>query len=133
MKFSEIKKPSNKKFGFFLTCVFLIISIYSVFFYNYYLSSIYFLVTISLLILTFTKPNILYPLNNAWMLLGFILGKIISPIVLGIIFYLVITPIAIIFKLIKRDELNIKIKKQKTYWVKRNDSLINNNFFDKQF
>lgn len=133
MKFNEIKKPSNKKFGFFILSIFFLISLYYFFVNNFFLAVIFFSITIFLFIITISKPKVLNPLNNAWMFIGYLLGKIVSPIILGIIFYLIISPVSITFKLIKRDELNLKIRKKKTYWTKRDSLLMNNNFFDKQF
>ena len=124
---------SNRSFGLVFFIVLMIISLWSFRGDLNDIKIIPFILSIFFLILGLLNSKFLTPLNYYWIKFGELLGKTISPVVMGFVYFLVVTPIAIIFKLIKRDELNIKIKKQKTYWVKRNDSLINNNFFDKQF
>jgi len=75
-----------------------------------------------LLIITFVKAEILLPFNKLWMKFGFILGKVVSPIVLGIIFFTIFMPIGILFRLIGRDYLSLKLKKKFSYWVKHETS-----------
>ena len=71
------------------------------------------------LLLTIIKPKKLHILNKVWMKFGFILGKFISPIILGIIFFGLFFPISIIFKLTKRDELKIVKVKNESLWKYR--------------
>ncbi len=133
MKFSEIKLPSNRKFGFFFTIIFLIISSY--FFFNESYKSALFFLLISIIFFTITilKAEILLPLNKLWMRFGFTLGLIINPIVLGIIFFLIFTPISLIMWLFKRDELRLKIKKRDSYWKLRTEKNVNVDLFKQQF
>lgn len=133
MKFSEIKLPSNRKFGFFFTIIFLIISAY--FFFNESYKSGYFFLLISIIffIITILKAELLLPLNKLWMRFGFTLGLIINPIVLGIIFFLIFTPIGLIMRLFKRDELRLKIKKRDSYWKLRTEKNVNVDLFKQQF
>ena len=133
MKFSEIKLPSNRKFGFFFTIIFLIISAY--FFFNASYKSGYFFLLISVIffIITILKAEILLPLNKLWMRFGFTLGLIINPIVLGIIFFLIFTPISLIMWLFKRDELRLKIKKRDSHWKLRTEKDVNVDLFRQQF
>ena len=119
MKFSEIKLPSNRKFGFFFSTIFLLAS-----FYSYFIDSkimVYLLGTICgiLLIITIINADILLPLNKLWMKFGILLGKIFSPILMGIIFFGIFTPIAIFMRFSGRDELRLRFKKQKTHWINR--------------
>ena len=119
MKFSEIKLPSNRKFGFFFSTIFLLASLYS-----YFVDSkimVYLLITICgiLLIITIINADILFPLNKLWMKFGILLGKIFSPIVMGVIFFGIFTPIAIFMRFSGRDELRLRFKKQKTHWINR--------------
>ena len=120
MNFSEIKLPSNRKFGFFFTAIFLVITIYS-----YYINSelVYIFSTICFvfLIVTILKANALLPLNKLWMRFGILLGIIVNPIIMGIIYFGIFTPIAIIMKLFGRDELRIKFINKKSYWINRED------------
>ena len=117
MKFSEIKLPSNRKFGFFFSTIFLLAS-----FYSYFIDSeimIYLLGTIcvTLLIITIINADILLPLNKLWMKFGILLGMIFNPIIMGIIFFGIFTPIAFFMRFSGRDELRLRLKKQKTHWI----------------
>ena len=121
MKFSELKLPSNRKFGFFFTAIFLLASSYS-----YYVDSelmVYILSAICgvFLIITIINADVLLPLNKLWMKFGILLGKIVSPIIMGIIFFGIFTPIAILMRLSGRDELHLRFKKKKTHWINRKD------------
>ena len=82
--------------------------------------------------ITLINDNLLLPLNKLWMSFGLLLGKIISPIILGIIFFGLFTPYGIILRLIGRDELNLKLKKTNSYWKHRVNNLSQTNF-NKQF
>ena len=120
--FPEIKLPSNRKFGFFFTAIFLVAS-----FYSYFINSevwVYILSTICgvFLIVTIIKADALLPLNKLWMKFGILLGMIASPIVMGIIFFGIFTPIAILMSLFGRDELRLRFKKNKTHWINRKAS-----------
>ena len=113
MKFSEIKLPSNRKFGLFFTAIFLLAS-----FYSYYVGSeimVYLFSTICgiFLIITIINADILLPLNKLWMKFGILLGMIVNPIIMGIIFFGIFTPIAIVMRLFGRDELRLSFKKKK--------------------
>ena len=129
----EQKLPSNKSFGFLFGSIFLIIAIYFIFQKNNYFSLISLLLSFSFLILSIFKPTLLLPLNRLWMRFGFLLSLIVNPIVLGLIFFVLITPIGIISRLFGRDELKLKLKENNSYWVVTNS---NNNIkksFKQQF
>ena len=79
-------------------------------------------------IIAIIKDDILLPLNQLWMKFGLLLGKIISPIVLGIIFFTLFVPIGILFRLIGRDQLSLKLNKKFSYWVKKEPSSRNEPF-----
>ena len=115
MKFSELKLPSNRKFGFFFTAIFLLASSYS-----YYVDSelmVYILSAICgvFLIITIINADVLLPLNKLWMRFGVLLGMIVSPIVLGVIFGILFTPIALIMRIFGRDELRLKLKDKNSH------------------
>lgn len=131
-KFSEIELPSNKKFGYFFTLIFLIITGY--FFLNKSLNLTYVFATISitLFFITIIKADLLLYPNKLWIKFGLLLGMIISPIVLGILFFVLFTPTAILMKLYGRDELRIKFKKNTSYWILR-ETQINSDSFSNQF
>tara|TARA_A100001015_G_C15023558_1_gene729276 strand:+ start:167 stop:565 length:399 start_codon:yes stop_codon:yes gene_type:complete len=117
MQFSEIKLPSNRKFGFFFTVIFLITFVYFFIVDAILISSIFVLISIVLFLVTIFKEDFLLPLNKLWMRFGFLIGIIVSPIVLGAIFFFLFTPIAIFMKLFGRDELCLKLKVKKTHWI----------------
>ena len=119
MNLSKIKLPSNKKFGYFFTSIFTVVSIY--FFIGSILSwSIIFGFTgVIFFVITFVKADLLLPLNKLWMRFGLLLGKIISPLVLGMIFFLIFTPIAVLMRLSRRDELRLKFKNKTSHWILR--------------
>ena len=114
--------PSNKKFGLFFSIVFLLIGIYYYFLSVIILAILFLSLALFFLILTITRPKLLLPLNKLWMRLGLILGSIISPIMLGIIFFGLFTPIAILMRLFSRDELRLKLKPQSSFWRIRDTS-----------
>jgi hypothetical protein len=105
--------PSNKKFGLLFFGVFFALALY-VHYKNEATSIIGLLLLVSsfFLISSFFYQGLLSPLNKAWFMLGLALGKIVSPIVLGIIFFGLITPIALIARLLGRDELKLKRPKK---------------------
>ena len=112
----KIKISSNRSFGIVFCAFFLIVSLYPLINEEpiRYWSLI---VSIIFLILGILNSNILSPLNKGWFKFGLFLGKIVSPIVMGIVFFAVVTPIALILKIMGKDLLNLKKSKIKTYWI----------------
>ena len=112
----DVKISSNRSFGIVFFLVFLIISLYPlVNIENLRVWSL--ILSLIFLVLGLIKSKILTPLNKIWFKFGIFLGKIISPFVMGIIFFLVVTPIGILMRVLKKDLLNLKINKGKTYWI----------------
>ena len=126
--------PTNKKFGLLFAVIFLALALYA----NYKNEAT---LIIALLLLTtgfflfsiFFYQSLLTPLNKAWFMLGLALGKVVSPIVLGIIFFGLITPIALIARLIGRDELKLKRPKKSSYWSEPIGSNSDADSFKNQF
>tara|TARA_B100000427_G_scaffold159489_1_gene132509 strand:- start:305 stop:688 length:384 start_codon:yes stop_codon:yes gene_type:complete len=114
----KIKLPTNRNFGIVFCIVFFIIAIFPLLNQNdiRYWSLI---ISIIFLFLAIIKSEILTPLNKIWFKFGILLGKIISPIVMGVIFFFVITPIGIFMRLIGKDILNLKKTKNQSYWNKK--------------
>ena len=119
MKFSEIELPSNKKFGFFFTFVFGLAALY--FYVNASVSWAYSMAFFSVVFLfvTLVKADVLLPLNKLWMRFGLLLGMIVSPIVLGVIFFGMFTPIAVLMRISRRDELRLKFNDKTSHWISR--------------
>ena len=116
MDHKDIKIGSNRSFGIVFFVVFLLISIYP-FLKDGDIRLWSLIISIIFLFLGLLNSNVLSPLNKLWFRFGLLLGKIISPIIMGIIFFLVVTPIAIIMRLFKKDILNLKFKENNTYWI----------------
>ena len=119
MKFSEVKLPSNRKFGLFFTAIFLLASSYSHYVDSEVMIYIFGIICGIFLIITIIHADALLPLNKLWMKFGIFLGMIVSPIIMGIIFFGIFTPIAILMRLSGRDELRLRFKKKKTHWINR--------------
>ena len=128
MKPKEIRLPSNKNFGIFLSTVFFISSLYFYIKETYNTSFILGFIVILLVTITYFKASILRPLNKLWMRFGLLLGIIVSPIVLGIIFFGLFTPIAIFMRLIKRDELRLKFTNKVSHWISRSEPIKSESF-----
>ena len=115
---NDIKIGSNRSFGIVFFIVFFLISIYPL--VNSESIRIWSLI-VSLIFLTLGAINskLLNPLNKVWFKFGLVLGRIISPIIMGIIFFLVVTPIALLIRILKKDLLNLKLNKNNTYWIEK--------------
>ena len=116
------KKNSNKSFGILFFVAFLIISLWPLLKGND-LRIWSLIISILFLILGLLKSKFLTPLKRIWIKFGELLGKIISPIVLAIVFFIVVTPIGLFMKILRKDLLNIKFTKDKSYWIKRDKDL----------
>lgn len=125
--------PSNKKIGIFFFIILTILSVV-LFIYDYPLISVITLTTgLIFLTLSYLKPDLLLPVNKAWMTLGYLLGYIVSPIVIGSIFFVIFTPISIFLKIIGRDELKLLNKNSDSYWRKRQLNKGSQTSFKNQF
>jgi len=118
LKNTEIKLGSNKSFGVVFFIVFLIIAIYPLI-NNEGLRIWSLIISIIFLVLGLINSKILTPLNKLWFKFGLLLGKIISPVIMGIIFFFVVTPTALIMRIIGKDLLNLKFTKNKSYWIEK--------------
>jgi len=128
MKFSEVELPSNRKFGFFFTFVFGLVTTY--FYVSESISWAYSMALVSLifLVVTIRKADVLLPLNKLWMRFGLLIGMIVRPIVLGVIFFGLFTPYALIMRMSGRDELRIKFKSKASHWISRSEPIQSDSF-----
>jgi hypothetical protein len=117
---ASAKLASNRSFGLLFTLVFLIVAAYA-WFNDYSGQWVQIWLVISGIFLAFALlfPVVLTPLNKMWFALGLLLGKVVSPVVLGILFFIVITPVAMVTRLFGRDVLLIKKRSVSTYWIDR--------------
>ncbi len=128
MKFSNIKLPSNKRFGYFFSAIFFIATVYFLYKGNQTIGYIIAIISVLFIATTLINSDLLRPLNRLWMYFGLLLGKIISPIVLGIIFFGLFTPYGFVMRLLGRDELCLEKQKNKSHWILRSKSTPQINF-----
>ena len=117
----KIKLPTNRNFGIVFSIVFLIIALWPLLkqndlrLWSLSISGIF-------LVLGLFNSKLLSPLNKIWFKFGMLLGSFIAPIVMGVIFFLVVTPTGLIMKLLRKDLLNLKKNKKETYWLDKDNS-----------
>ena len=128
MKLSEIELPSNRKFGFFFTFVFAVIGAY--FFYSEIMTWAYafIIAAITFLVVTLVKSDALLSLNKLWMRFGLLLGMIVSPIVLGVLFFGLFTPLAVLMRLSGRDEMRLRFSRKASHWITRSEPIKSESF-----
>tara|TARA_B100001778_G_C18397434_1_gene542637 strand:+ start:53 stop:433 length:381 start_codon:yes stop_codon:yes gene_type:complete len=116
-------QSSNKSFGLLFFVVFLIIGLWPL--KNGENINFYFITaSIIFLLLGLINSKLLTPLNKSWIKLGEILGIIIAPIIMALVYFIILTPISIIVRIFGKDLLNLKFLKEKeSYWIKRKKSL----------
>ena len=124
---NKIEIGSNRSFGIVFFLVFLIIGVFPI---KSGGSINYLLVCIStiFLFLGIINSKLLTPLNKIWFKFGIMLGHIVSPVIMSLIFFMVVTPIAVLLKILGKDVLNLKKNNNKSYWIKKskiNSSLKN--------
>lgn len=114
--------PSERSFGLLFSAAFALLAGYGWLFKGWSLLIVLVLVAVAVafVLLGFVAPKVLRPLNWLWFQLGQLLGKIVSPVVLGAIFFLILTPVSLLTRLFGRDELRLKRKASQTsYWLDR--------------
>jgi ABC-type multidrug transport system fused ATPase/permease subunit len=136
MSLENISMPSNRKFGAFFTFIFMVAGLYLLFASSSALKNsayVFLMIAAFLALISAINPDVLLPLNKLWMRLGLLLGTVVSPIVLGLIFFGMLTPIAFLMRVFGRDELRIKLVNRPTYWKDRSSSDSSNSSFKNQF
>ena len=117
----SIKSKDNITFGILFFIFFLIVGLYPLIsnepirIWSIILSSVF-------LIITIIKPNLFTFLNKLWIKFGILLGRIISPIIMGLVFFFVVTPIGIFVKILKKDVMGLK-RGASSYWITREDKI----------
>ena len=120
---SKIKVSSNRSFGLVFFLVFLAISLWPLT-HEGQIRIWSIVITIVFLVLGLMNSKLLTPLNRLWFKFGMFLGAIVAPFVMSAVFFLVVTPIGIVMKIMGKDLLKKKYdKKKKTYWIKRDTSI----------
>lgn len=133
--YTKTKLPSERSFGFLFGVIFCALSAYGILYKNWPQFTVVtlFVVGVVLFSISILRPKILAPFNKGWFRLGVTLGNIVSPVVLGLIFFFLLTPIALIGKAVGRDELKLKKTKTESYWIDRKQSEFLSNSFKNQF
>ena len=117
------EKVNNRSFGILFFIVFLIIGLYPIYI-GESLNKFFFILSLPFLILGLLNSKILTPFNRAWIKLGEILGLIIAPVIMALVYFVFLTPISLIVRIFGKDLLNIKFnKKLETYWINRKKNL----------
>ena len=117
----NIKRKNNITFGILFFVFFLIVGLYPLI-SNEPIRIWSIIVSLVFLTVTIIKPNLFTFLNKLWIKFGILLGKIISPIVMGLVFFFVVTPIGIFVKILKKDVMGLK-RGQSSYWITREDKI----------
>ena len=125
-----MNKSSEKSFGIIFFFVFLLISVWP--FFSEGNTIRYWALSISIIFLALAlfKKELLKPLNIAWIKFGELLGRIIAPMVMALIYFSILTPLSIIIRIFGKDLLRLKTSKENSYWIKREKNI---NSMDKQF
>ncbi len=130
----DIKLGSDRAFGITFAVVFALLGGYFTILSPSTAGSWLLCISGAFLAVAFMRPATLRPLNFLWFKFGLLLHKVVSPIVMGLMFFLVITPFAIVMKLAGRDHLRLKFDAaQESYWVKREEPGPSPESFKKQF
>ena len=112
------KISSNRSFGILFSIIFAVIAFWplkslgEIRVWSLIVASIF-------LLLGLINSKLLYPLNFVWVKFGELIGKVVAPLVMALIFFIILTPIGLFLRLIGKDLLNIKLNQNKTYWIKR--------------
>ena len=114
----KIKIGSNRSFGIVFFVVFLIIATYPLL-NDGSIKILFFIISFIFLILGLVNSKILTPLNKIWFKFGLLIGKIVSPFIMSLIFFLVVTPTGLFMRLLNKDLLNLKYNNDKSYWIKK--------------
>jgi|TARA_B100000315_G_C14419237_1_gene514739 hypothetical protein len=127
MRVTRIKISSNRSFGLVFFVVFLLVSLWPLTdegLLTEKIKVVPLFISVVFLILGLLNSKLLTPLNKLWFKFGITLGNIVAPIVMGIIYFLVVTPTGLIMKIIGKDLLNKKYdKNKKTYWILRDKKI----------
>ena len=113
---------SNRSFGIIFFIVFLLISVWPIL-KGLEIRVWALIISLIFLLLGLINSNFLTPLNKAWIKFGILLGNIIAPIVMGLIFFLIVTPIGLLLRIFGKDVLNLKFSKANSYWLKREKNI----------
>lgn len=125
--------PSNRKFGGVIAGALALLTVHALWKDHSTRAAIFAVLSAAFALFALVAPGLLAPLNRLWMAFGLLLGKIVSPLVLGLIFMVLITPVALGTRLFGRDVLRMKKRKVPSYWVERDPAGPDSSSFQRQF
>jgi len=120
MNKDKIKMSTNKSFGLVFFVFFSIISLFPLL-KNENIRTWALIVSIIFLILGLLNSKILSPLNKIWFKFGILLGNFVSPIVMSIVFFAVVTSTSLMMRIFRKNLLGLKKNNKKSYWIKKSD------------
>ena len=126
-------EKQSKHFGLLLSVIFFILAVYLIFKKSIFLGQFLLILSGTFFLVSITIPRYLNRITKLWLRFGDILGRVVSPITLGLIFFILITPIGMLTRLFGRDELLLKRTTKRSYWLMRNKNNEKFNSFEKQF
>ena len=116
------KKNSNRTFGILFFLVFLVIGIWPIL-NDEGLRWWSIIISLIFLFLGIINSKFLTPFNKIWIKIGELLGRVLAPIVMAMIYFFIVTPMAILLKLLRKDLLKVKFNSDNSYWIKRDKKL----------
>jgi len=115
-----IQLPPDRHVGILFAAIFIVIAFWPLIFGSGQLRIWALVIGLAFFVIAFLRPKALNPLTRAWMAFGLLLSRIVNPLVLSILFFVIITPVALVTRLFGRDPLRLKLEpKAKSYWVDR--------------
>lgn len=116
----DIKISSNRSFGVVFFVIFLLVAIYPLL-NNESIRIWSLIISISFLLLGLINSRILTPFNHLWFRFGIFLARFVSPLIMGLIFFIVVTPIGLLMRILGKDLLNLKLNKSHSYWIEKKE------------
>jgi hypothetical protein len=126
-------EKQSKHFGLLLSIFFFILAVYLIFIKSIFLGQFLLILSGTFFLVSIAIPKSLSRITKLWLRFGDILGRVVSPITLGLVFFILIAPIGMLTRLFGRDELLLKKKNKKSYWLARQKTDEKFNSFEKQF
>ncbi|HTA42743.1 MAG TPA: SxtJ family membrane protein [Bryobacteraceae bacterium] len=115
----SVRGPSDRNFGLVFTAFFLLLGLAPL--RKHHPTRLWALVlALAFVVIVAVRPTLLRPLNKAWMELGHLLGRVMTPVVTGLLFFVVFAPAGLVMRLMGKDPLNLSFDKEaRSYWIER--------------
>ena len=126
-------EKQSKHFGLLLSVIFFILAVYLIFKKSIFLGIFLLILSGTFFLVSIAIPRYFNRITKLWLRFGDILGRVVSPITLGLIFFILIAPIGMLTRLFGRDELLLKRANKRSYWLMRDKNNDKLNSFKRQF